>query len=207
MGRTMKYFSIAYFKHVRLLVAFIVVPAVIAIAALFHHTCSWFYWAGYILQCPSILGAVIGFRSSAKIIGRTKLWTLFLRALRPPPPIEGKFVGTAGGRGGAMGYSDPGKLFIEQRVEILEKTTIALANRIGESSDKHEELKSAIDHEGRVRSAEDERIISDLKAALLDGLPIAAVSIIWLIVGIGMSAWGGFSGCEGSVPVQGARPT
>jgi hypothetical protein len=186
----MKYLSMPYFKRVGLLVALIIIPPIFIFVA-FRHTITWVYWTGYALQCPSIVAAAIGFWSMPKILGDTTLWALFLRVVRAPKPTEFAGGGTMGGSGRATLSADVEKLFIEQRIEILEKTASTLAAQINNLSDKHEELKSIISNEERLRSAQDQQIMSRLRLALLDGLPIAAVSILWLVIGIAMSAYGG----------------
>jgi hypothetical protein len=194
------YLSLQYLKRVWLLLAFIMLPLPLALLAAFHcQSKDWLYWVGYLLQAPSVIAALMASCQTPKIICDTTLSTLFLKVFRIPPPnmavVKATFVVSSEIRAD----NDEGRRYIERRLEILEAKTTELADQMGKLSDRHESLRSVVENAERHRIAEHQQILSKLEAALLDGLPIAAVSICWLIVGISMSAYGGSS----SAPVCG----
>lgn len=177
-----------------LFLLFCMLPPIGALLCLYLYF-SWskegVYWAGYILQLPTMAAAFIGFWETPKIIGNTTLLALLSRIFRNSPPTKKPFVADRHAFIEFGAEVDKESPSIERRVEILETKTSSLETRVTKLHDRHEGLRSEVETLRGYLSAQHQEILSKLERALLDSLPIATVSILWLVVGLTMSTCAG----------------
>lgn len=184
------YFSSVYFKRSGLLWAFILVPLFVAVILWPKLSC---YGVGYVLQLPSVFAAGIGFWKTPNIITPgTSLRALFIKVICRPSNIEVRGVGTMRGFAEVSWVAaNPRNSSVEQRVEFLERKTDGHADQIRAADKRHKELTDVVSRQEGLIVAGDERITSKLESALLDGLPIAFVSLVWFVIGLVMAGYCG----------------
>ena len=157
--------------------------------------------AGMLLQLLGVLTILIGIRETRKLFGRPSLAFMLRGWFRRFPRFKPRVYEATGfaevprptvnGWGYTFSTTSPDAT-LEQRIELLEKRSEYLRNKVDEVRRELEQevqkVISSVNEEQSARITEDRQILARLEATETGGLHISAMGAVWIFFGIVLSS-------------------